>query len=123
MFKDERFINAGENEFYRWGRKAMEKAKKRLEPNKNGFYTIPCDGGKYWTIGTSEGKYGEFCKIGNECLSVNSWGYAWAKVGSKKEKVFFDLVNTLIHSMERKREMLTWEMEMKMEEDDEDQNN
>lgn len=25
MYKDYRFINAGENEFYRWGKKALEK--------------------------------------------------------------------------------------------------
>jgi hypothetical protein len=60
---------------------------------------MPVDGGKYYTIGTSKGKFGEFAKIGNEFLSVNNGGYIWAKVGTPKEETFRKFVNTLLKSM------------------------
>ncbi len=31
MYKDYRYINAGENEFYRWGKQAQEYVKKEVE--------------------------------------------------------------------------------------------
>lgn len=34
MYKDFRYINAGENEFYRYGRKARERMESYLTPNK-----------------------------------------------------------------------------------------
>ena len=43
MYKDYRYINAGQNEIYRYGRKAREKVEKYLDPS-NGFYSIPVDG-------------------------------------------------------------------------------
>lgn len=98
MYKDFRFINAGENEFYRWGKKAQELVKSFLI-ERNGYLSMPADGGKYYTIGTSKGKYGEFAKIGDEFLSVNSAGYVWAKVGTPKEETFRKLVNTLLQNM------------------------
>lgn len=98
MYKDFRFINAGENEFYRWGRKAQELVKSFLV-EKNGYLSMPADGGRYYTIGTSKGKFGEFAKIGDEYLSVNSAGYVWAKVGTPKEETFKKLVNTLLKNM------------------------
>lgn len=98
MYKDFRFINAGENEFYRWGRKAQELVKSFLI-ERNGYLSMPADGGKYYTIGTSKGKYGEFAKIGDEFLSVNQAGYVWAKVGTPKEETFRKLVNTLLQNM------------------------
>lgn len=58
MYKDYRYINAGQNEIYRYGHKAVEKVQACLTPNDQGWLSIPVDGGKYWTIGTSEGKYG-----------------------------------------------------------------
>jgi hypothetical protein len=84
MYKDTRFINAGENEIYRYGNKAQEKVKQALTPNEQGFYSIPTDGGKYWTIGTSEGKFGEFAKVCGTIFSVNKIGNMWAKAGTEK---------------------------------------
>ena len=49
MFKDNRYINAGQNEIYRYGKKAQELAKSYLESNEAGYFSIPCDCGKYWT--------------------------------------------------------------------------
>ena len=99
MYKDGRYINAGEVEFYRWGHKAIDKVKAYLEPNENGFYSIPADGGKYWTFGTSVGKYGEFAKYKDTFLSVNKDGYIYAKEGTEKADAFRDMLNGLIESM------------------------
>lgn len=99
MYKDYRYINAGENEFYRWGKKAQEIVKTYLEPNEKGFYSMPTDGGKYYTIGTSEGKFGEFAKHGETFLSVNKGGFVWAKVGTDKAEAFILMVNTLLNNM------------------------
>lgn len=99
MYKDYRYINAGQNEFYRWGHKAQELVKSYLEPNENGFYSIPADGGKYYTIGTSDGKYGEFAKFNGTFLSVNSAGYVWAKVGTEKADAFVAMVNKMLSNM------------------------
>lgn len=104
MYKDFRYINAGENEFYRWGRKAQDKVKRYLTPNDNGFYSIPADGGKYWTIGTSTGRYGEFACFKGEYLSVNSIGRVWAKVGTDKERIFLAMVNDMLARMIEKRQ-------------------
>ena len=102
MLKDGRYINAGTNEFYRYGKKAQEKVAKCLEQNENGFYSIPADGGKYWTIGTSEGKFGEFAKYDGTFLSVNKAGCVWAKVGSDKEEAFKAMINQLLDDMIKK---------------------
>lgn len=99
MYKDNRFINAGQNEFYRYGKKAQAKVAACLEPNENGFYSVPADGGKYWTIGTSNGKFGEFAKFGETFLSVNKGGFVWAKVGTDKADAFVAMVNKLLDDM------------------------
>ena len=99
MFKDNRYINAGENEIYRYGKAAQQFAKESLQPNENGYYSILANGGKYWTIGTSNGKYGEYAKFGENFLSVNKGGYVYAKAGSAKEDVFKALVNDMINKM------------------------
>lgn len=99
MFKDNRYINAGTTEVYRYGKKAVEKASAYLEPNENGYYSIPVDGGKYWTIGTSKGKFGEFARIGDTCFSVNSAGYMWAKEGTPKAEAFVEAIEALIRYM------------------------
>jgi len=99
MFKGNRYINAGENEFYRWGRKAIERVEAHLEPNEAGFYSIPADGGNYWSIGTSNGKYGEFAKYKNTFFSVNSMGNVWAKVGTEKAEKFVEMLNGMIQDM------------------------
>lgn len=103
MYKDYRYINAGENEFYRWGHKAQEKVAVFLIPNENGFYSMPADGGKYYTIGTSKGKYGEFSKFNGKFLSVNSVGNVWAKVGTEKADIFVAMVNQLLEDMKEKK--------------------
>lgn len=104
MYKDERYINAGTNEFYRYGRKAVEKISAALTPNENGYYSIPADGGKYWTIGTSEGKYGEYAKFNGVFLSVNRGGFVYAKEGTDKAKAFLAMVNGLIAAMKARNE-------------------
>ena len=104
MYKDFRYINAGENEFYRYGRKARERMESYLTPNKNGFYSMPADGGKYYTIGTNKGRYGEFASFDGVCLSVNSCGFVWAKVGTEKAETFIKLVKGLIEAMMKRDE-------------------
>lgn len=101
MFKDNRYINAGTTEVYRYGRKAVEKAQKALKANEAGFFSIPADGGKYWTIGTSEGKYGEYAKIGDTFFSVNKSGYMWAKAGTEKGDAFVKAVEAMIDYMNK----------------------
>lgn len=101
MYKheDNRYINAGENEVYRYGRKAQELVKSYLTPNEAGFYSIPADGGKYYTIGTSTGRYGEFARVAGGFLSVNKAGNVWAKVGTDKADVFVKMINDMIDKM------------------------
>ena len=96
--------NAGDNEIHRYGHKAQEKVAQYLEPNDKGFYSIPADGGKYWTIGTSKGKFGEFAKFGETFLSVNSAGRVWAKVGTPKAEAFIAMVNRMIEKMKETNE-------------------
>ena len=98
MFKDNRYINAGENEIYRYGKKAVEKASASLTPH-NGYYSIPADGGNYWTLGTSSGKYGEFIKINGTIFSVNKGGYAYAKAGTEKGDAFVKAIQGMIEEM------------------------
>lgn len=98
MYKDYRYINAGTNEFYRWGKKAQERVAAHLIP-ENGYYTIQADGGKYWTIGTSEGQYGEFAKFKDTFLSVNKLGFVWAKVGTPKADAFIEMIQNMLEEM------------------------
>jgi len=101
MYKmiEERHIYAGTNEFYRWGQKAAAKVKKALEPNENGYYSIKVDGGKYWTFGTSVGKYGEFAKYKDTFFSVNKGSYLYAKAGTEKGKAFVEMINDMLTQM------------------------
>lgn len=101
MYKDYRYINAGENEIYRYGHKAVERVQSFLNPNENGYYSFPVDGGKYWTMGTSEGKYGEFMKFRETIFSVNKGGYAYAKAGTDKAEKFVEFLNSIIAEMNR----------------------
>ena len=103
MYKNYRYINAGENEFYRWGKTAQEKVASYLTPNASGFYSIPADGGKYWTFGTSEGKFGEFAKYGDTFFSVNKSGMLWAKIGTDKAEKFVEMLTRLINDMQTKK--------------------
>ena len=99
MYKDYRVIKAGENEFYRYGRKAQEKLAAWANPNEKGFVNVPADGGKYWTIGTSKGKFGEFAKIGETIFSVNTAGYVWAKAGTEKGDALIRAINEFVTAM------------------------
>lgn len=101
MFKDSRYINAGTTEIYRYGKRAVAKAQVALEPNESGYYSIPTDGGKYWTIGTSDGKYGEYAKIGDTFFSVNKGGYMYAKAGTEKGEAFVEAVNAMVTYMRK----------------------
>lgn len=102
MFKSEanRHINAGENEFYRYGKKAQEMVAACLEP-RNGFYSIQADGGKYWTFGTSEGKFGEFAKWEDTFFSVNRGGFLYAKEGTEKGEKFCEMLNQMLEDMKK----------------------
>lgn len=101
MFKDNRYINAGENEIYRYGHKAVERVESYLVPNSKGFYSFPVDGGKYWSIGTSNSKYGEFVKISETIFSVNRGGFMYAKEGTEKAEAFVKALNAMIDEMNR----------------------
>ena len=101
MYKDFRYINAGTNEVYRYGRKAVERVSSCLTPNEKGFYSIAADGGKYWTFGTSTGKYGEYAKINGVCFSVNSAGFIWAKAGTEKAEAFVQALESTITYMKQ----------------------
>lgn len=116
MFKDNRYINAGVNEIYRYGHKAVEKVQACLIPNDQGWLSIPTDGGKYWTIGTSTGKFGEFAKFDGVCFSVNRGGFMYAKVGTEKGDKFIDVLNRMITKMNELNEARFTEEEESEEE-------
>lgn len=99
MFKDNRYINAGQNEIYRYGHKARAKVEQYLEANEKGYYSFPVDGGRYWTIGTSEGKYGEYAKVNDTFFSVNKGGYMYAKADSDKGVKFVEALKDMINEM------------------------
>lgn len=98
MYKDYRYINAGENEVYRYGKKAQSKVKAAMVANK-GYYSIAADGGRYWTIGTSEGKFGEFAKFQDNFFSVNSAGYVYAKAETEKGSKFLKMLERMLEKM------------------------
>ena len=99
MLKDNRYINAGQNEIYRYGRKARAKVEQYLEANEKGYYSFPVDGGRYYTIGTSEGKYGEYAKVNDTFFSVNKGGYMYAKADSDKGAKFVEALKDMIDEM------------------------
>lgn len=101
MYKDFRYINAGTNEIYRYGHKAVERVEAFMEANESGYYSFPTDGGKYWTIGTSNGKYGEFCNINGTIFSVNKGGYAYAKADTDKGQLFLEALKSIVEEMHR----------------------
>lgn len=101
MFKDNRYINAGTNEIYRYGKKAQAKIAEYTVPNAKGFYSIPTDGGRYWTLGTSEGKYGEYIRWENNFFSVNSYGFAYAKADTEKGVAFVKMLEAMTSEMIR----------------------
>lgn len=82
----------------------MAKVEKALVPNESGFYSIPADGGAYWTFGTSDGKYGEFAKWKDAFFSVNKGGYVWAKSGTDKGVMFVEMIKDLAAQMVAKHQ-------------------
>lgn len=92
-------IYAGDNRFYRYGHKAVELIEKYLEPNDKGYYSIPVRGGKYYNIGASKGKFGEFARIGDTCFSVNSYGFMYAKKDTEKGEAFVKALENLVAMM------------------------
>lgn len=117
MYKDGRYINAGTNEFYRYGKKAQAYVEAALTPNENGYYSIASDGGKYWTFGTSEGKYGEFAKIGETFFSVNRGGYLYAKEGTEKGEAFVEAMKNFLQAMKNTNNARVEALEDKEEEE------
>lgn len=103
MFKNEKYINAGTNEFYRYGHKAQEKIADCLIA-KNGWYSINTNGGDYWTLGTSNGKYGEFAKFDGTFFSVNEKGFICVKEDSDKAEAFKSMINSLLNAMKKENE-------------------
>lgn len=101
MYKNNRFMAAGDNEFYRYGKKAAEllKIHKKI---KKGYYSLPVDGGSNYALGTSIGKYGEYMIFHGNVFPVNKAGYAYVKAGSKKEGAFLAMIDTMISDMEKK---------------------
>ena len=78
------------------------KARAKVEACKiahNGFFSILADGDRYWTIGTSNGKYGEFAKYDDTFFSVNSYGFAYAKEGTEKGVKFLEMLDSMIEKM------------------------
>ena len=104
-----KLYEAGRNVVLRWGKKAQELVESYKVPNENGFYSIPVDGRAYWTIGTSNGKYGEFAKVDDGFLSVNSAGYAWAKVETAKEAIFLNMIDKMLKCMNAEKVDLPYE--------------
>lgn len=119
MFKDNRYINAGTNEIYRYGKKARARVAEFLEANKNGFYSIPADGGKWWTFGTSNGKFGEYAKWGDTFFSVNRGGFVYAKEGTEKGEAFKAMLKRMIEDMQKNDDERIAHLE-DLREDDED---
>lgn len=91
-------LPAGKYEFYRYGLSAQRYLQKSLIPNKLGFLSLKADS-KFWKIGTSLGKYGEFAKIDGSYFPINNGGYLYAKVGSDKEIEFRKVIKSLLSSM------------------------
>lgn len=103
MYKDYRYINAGTNEFYRWGNKAQELVKQAMVVNKDGYCSIPADGGKFWTFGTSDGKFGEYAKYKDTYFSVNRGGFVWVKQGTEKFEKFLEMLQEMLDEMIKTR--------------------
>lgn len=100
---DGKVVRAGTNEVYRWGHKAQDKISAYLEANEAGYISCPVCGGKYWSIGTSEGKYGEYARFGDTFFSVNSRGYVYAKSGTDKGDALKQALEGMLSYMIRLR--------------------
>lgn len=121
MYKDYRYINAGENEIYRWGTKAQYLVANSLKPNERGFYSLKCDGGKYWTIGTSSGKYGEFAKYKSTYFKVSS-GYIYIHESNQKLSAFLEMINEMLSDMKKRYSQYLEEENKQIESEIENEN-
>ena len=92
------YINAGTNEIHKWGKEAVAFAQSYLEANEAGWVNLPI-APKYWSIGTSNGKFGEYCRIHGTCFSVNKAGYAYAKAGTEKGDLLVKYIAEIIETM------------------------
>ncbi len=90
---------AGTNEIIKYGHKAREAVMSFMEPNEAGFYNLPLET-RAWNIGSSNGKYGEFCKMLDTCFPVNSRGYAYAKAGTEKGDKMVECLKAMLAKME-----------------------
>ena len=102
-------VKAGENYYYKWGREAREYLGSRKTANEAGFLSMPVET-KYYCIGTSNGKFGEFCKSNSGVIfSVNKAGYAYAKADGAKAEAFIAFIDEFLTAMKN---------ELKLEEND-----
>ena len=97
MYINERHINAGQNEIHKFGHKSRECAQSFLT-ERNGYISIPV-ATKHWTFGTTNGKYGEFCKINGTIFSVNAGGFCYAKAGTDKGEALCKAIASIIDEM------------------------
>lgn len=102
MYKNYQYVNAGENYFGRYGHEAQERLERHLTADSRGWYCLPCDAGKWWTIGTSTGKYGEFARYRDTYFSVKD-GCIFVKQGSSKEAKYLEFVKGLLQAMKDER--------------------
>ncbi|MCD8371815.1 MAG: hypothetical protein LUD27_00745 [Clostridia bacterium] len=93
-------VFAGTNEFYCYGKNARERIARYLTPDEDGYYRMPVDGGKYYSVGTSTGMYGEYAKWNGTCFSVNSDGILYVKAETEKAKIFTLMLRHYINEME-----------------------
>lgn len=94
MYNGFRNIYSGTVVVKKYGKKAQAFIDACMEANDKGFYSIPVDS-KYVTIGTSEGRYGEYAKHDDTFFSVNSIGNMWARVDSAKEDAFLNFMKDI----------------------------
>ena len=96
-------LKAGENELRRCDTEAQQRVQFCMEPNENGYFQIPADGGKFWQFGISHGKYGPYVKVGNHIFPVNTAGYIWVRQGGSKEGDFKEMLQTMLSMMQKQQ--------------------
>lgn len=98
-------VKAGENYYYKWGREAREYLEARKTPNEAGYLSMPIET-KFYCIGTSEGKFGEFCKSNSGVIfSVNKGGFAYAKADGAKAEAFIAFIDEFLNAMKNENKV------------------
>ncbi len=97
---EDRIMEAGDNAFY-CGEEKVVKYLERHLTERDGYISVPVDGAYGYAIGSSEGKYGEYARIGGTCFSVNKGGYVFAKAGTEKGDKLVAALKGLIAAMRR----------------------